>query len=678
MEGAKEVKLFKGFTSRSLVITLILIVFIGLLQTHWYNYTNIAVHYNPWPEEGSCGSLHEPIGMLFLIVLLFNIIYKKITLTPQEMAVIFAGITLASMPFGPMGAMVLMQYIFGTLRPEYWKSVSVFSPPSIWFPPQETYVPFFESGPVPWDKIGSQFVLWIWAFLSLALLQYFFGLAFIRQTIYVERLPFPYAAPGARLIQMYENKGTLLNLRDIEVKRIWIGFLIGFLFYVHFVPVLFWKDFPALWGPCLAYGRRKIFGWLHFYPLTKTVLPWFPNNWEIYPELVAATLFIPLDMLTTAAAWWLWVQLISPPILVALGLRKPWPAGGYSGWWSAAWDNWMSHPGKLGLTFQSSIWTLAFWELVFGWKPVWQTIKGIWSPPPDEERIEPIPCKYIWTGIVILIILVAATFTIIGIPPAYFFLLLLPLGFLYWYGGTRLHAEVGPVQYWRGGGEGRDFLILAAGKLGILQPNTTASYMVPHISRELFFGYISSVQWQAISLTGFYIGSLTRTSPRDIFKIQMISIPFIVILYFILEVYSLFSLGFAKNWRAAPYWVHGWSRWDANRAKDLAAYWETWGLPYLAGSFVLFGILVALRRFLPWWPVHPWGIALPGIYLGIKLDSTLFVAFVIKLLVMKIGGAKLFEKIVPVLGGIIAGSTAGRIILELVGAAFGLPRPYLA
>jgi len=101
-------------------------------------------------------------------------------------------------------------------------------------------------------------------------------------------------------------------------------------------------------------------------------------------------------------------------------------------------------------------------------------------------------------------------------------------------------------------------------------------------------------------------------------------------------------------------------------------------VPYLAGSFVLFGILVALRRFLPWWPVHPWGIALPGLYLGIKLDSTLFVAFVIKSLILKIGGSRLFEKSVPVLVGVIAGSTAGRIILELVGAAFGLPRPYLA
>jgi len=109
----------------------------------------------------------------------------------------------------------------------------------------------------------------------------------------------------------------------------------------------------------------------------------------------------------------------------------------------------------------------------------------------------------------------------------------------------------------------------------------------------------------------------------------------------------------------------------------LAAYWAE-NIPYLGGSFALFGILVALRRFIPWWPIHPWGIALPGLYLGIKLDSTLFVAFVIKAIILKIGGARLYERVTPALVGVIAGSTAGRIVLELVGAAFGLPRPYLA
>ncbi len=669
-------ELVSGFTSRSVLITLVLIVFIGLLQTHWYNYTNIAVHYNPWPEEGTCGSLHEPIGMIFLVILFLSIIYKKVNLTLQELAVIFSGIALASMPFGPMGAMVTMQYVFGTLRPDYIKNIQFFLPHP-WFPPAETYIPFYESGPVPWDKIGGAFSIWVLTFLIWSLLQFFLSLGFIRQVVHAEMLPFPYATPAVHLFKITEEKKNILNFKDLTLKRVWIGFLIGFIFYVHFVPVLFWKDFPALWGPYLAYGRRKIFGWLHFYPATKTALPWFPNNWEIYPELVAATLFIPLDMLATASIWWLWVVLISPPILVGLGLRKPWPAGGYGGWWSAAWDDWMQHPGKLGLLFQSAIWALAFWELIFNFKPVWQTIKGIWSPPPDESEKEPIPCKMIWGSVIVLIILSAMIYSYLGIPIAYFFLILLPWAFLYWYGGIRLHAEVGPVQYWRGGGEGRDFLIYLGGQLGILQPNTKGAYMAVELSRELTFGYISSVQWGALSMTGYYIAANTKTSPRDIFKMQIISIPFIIVLYFLLEVWSLFSLGFGKGWKAAPYWVHGWSNGDASRATDLASGWAE-NVPYLAGSFVLFGILVALRRFLPWWPVHPWGIALPGLYLGIKLDSTLFVAFIIKSLIIKLGGSRLFEKSVPVLVGVIAGSTAGRLILELVGAAFGLPRPYLA
>ena len=80
-------------------------------------------------------------------------------------------------------------------------------------------------------------------------------------------------------------------------------------------------------------------------------------------------------------------------------------------------------------------------------------------------------------------------------------------------------------------------------------------------------------------------------------------------------------------------------------------------------------LLTQVRYQVPWWPVHPIGLAIQG-HIGVTRPAfSIFLIWMVKLLIVNLGGVKLYERGKPVFVGILAGqalSTAIVFIADLI------------
>ena len=86
-------------------------------------------------------------------------------------------------------------------------------------------------------------------------------------------------------------------------------------------------------------------------------------------------------------------------------------------------------------------------------------------------------------------------------------------------------------------------------------------------------------------------------------------------------------------------------------------------------GFVLAGAITALHTRFTWWPLHPVGLAFSSTSAGVYWLSILIV-WLAKLIILKIGGTRLYEKAKPFFIGLIVGYVLALIISFSVDAIF--------
>ncbi|MDP6042396.1 MAG: hypothetical protein QGG64_27850, partial [Candidatus Latescibacteria bacterium] len=81
-------------------------------------------------------------------------------------------------------------------------------------------------------------------------------------------------------------------------------------------------------------------------------------------------------------------------------------------------------------------------------------------------------------------------------------------------------------------------------------------------------------------------------------------------------------------------------------------------------------LLSALRTYLPWWPLHPVGLAFQN-SIGVRVFGfSAFLAWVIKLVIMRLGGIGLFNKFRPLFLGVLIGYAAMIGISSVIDAVW--------
>jgi hypothetical protein len=97
------------------------------------------------------------------------------------------------------------------------------------------------------------------------------------------------------------------------------------------------------------------------------------------------------------------------------------------------------------------------------------------------------------------------------------------------------------------------------------------------------------------------------------------------------------------------------------------------GLYYILGGFALAVVLSLLRANFVWWPLHPAGYALALSFAMEYFWLPVFIAWVLKLIILRYGGVKLYRTAIPFFLGLILGDYTIGSIWAIIGPILGVP-----
>ncbi len=93
----------------------------------------------------------------------------------------------------------------------------------------------------------------------------------------------------------------------------------------------------------------------------------------------------------------------------------------------------------------------------------------------------------------------------------------------------------------------------------------------------------------------------------------------------------------------------------------------------LLGAGLMIGLVAASRRFL-WWPLHPVGLAVMGIWIMGHIWFSVFVAWLVKVLILKYGGQRAYVRSIPFFLGLILGQCVVALMWILIDYTTGAMR----
>ena len=96
------------------------------------------------------------------------------------------------------------------------------------------------------------------------------------------------------------------------------------------------------------------------------------------------------------------------------------------------------------------------------------------------------------------------------------------------------------------------------------------------------------------------------------------------------------------------------------------------GIAAIGFGFVVTAALMLLRTRFLWWPFHPVGYAIANTNTMSSTWLPFFIAWLLKLLILRYGGAALYRRSIPFFLGLIAGDLFGGGLTTLIGAITGI------
>jgi len=109
--------------------------------------------------------------------------------------------------------------------------------------------------------------------------------------------------------------------------------------------------------------------------------------------------------------------------------------------------------------------------------------------------------------------------------------------------------------------------------------------------------------------------------------------------------------------------ISGWERFSSASPERRAV--VAFGITF--GGVLLFAFL---RRRFAWWPLHPILFVLLGTYQSNTLAFSFLLGWLVKVLVAKYGGSKIYVRLKPLMIGLIAGEILAAVIPVVVGAVY--------
>jgi len=230
--------------------------------------------------------------------------------------------------------------------------------------------------------------------------------------------------------------------------------------------------------------------------------------------------------------------------------------------------------------------------------------------------------------------------------PAIFFLL---IGFIIFLGLTRIVAQAGLAYH-------RAPVIPAAVTLHTFGSNFLGSKGL--ISLGLTFSWATDIRTTVMASTcnGLKLADNFKITGRKLFWAIILSI----LITLFASAWCTLLLGYRYGGINLSSWqLSGLANFSINWVKEYIQYPVSFGKPQLfftcLGGFLMILLIIARTRFF-WWSISPIGLACGIPYPVYNTWFSVFIAWLIKFLIMRYGGIKIYNKIRPFFLGLILGT----------------------
>jgi len=525
--------------------------------------------------------------------------------------------------------------------------------PSYFSFPKSEVLKFLQGGTPDIAAIIPVLTWWtLWATI-LAFTQYFLAIIFRRQLIEVERLPFPWQIATVELIKAVTSPVSESSGRGgiLSEKIIWYGFGAAWLLYI-------WDILRVVTLGAVPRLPLRWIQWGNIYAdLTPSLIGAFPVAFNL-PNFLVFLAFIPLDILLTIFVWFfgwyfVWAAIgqsvgIYPKVYdrgagaVDLGIRETW-----------------TFP-KLAFLDMGVIIGIAFffiWNSRDHFRNVFGALRGrkdLDDPGLSYRIAVPafIVCLLVWWGLWFFSGALAGWGLLLIVWQLMAALGLMRMRGEFWRAGNGLGWGNGVLEAYAG-------LIYGSGALATIEARQSQATFVTLAMAQV--ATRDTDNWTDFC-TRIPDSLKVSTDVRGVDRHIIIAI----------LVGTVIGVPFTAGLRS---WIgfSGQSTWYPSGLYYAATgtYTGTWtqGIqPLYYAGIVLGFVFMFLKARFAWWPLNPIGIAAihPG-WLSINFTFDIIVAFAIKYVTWKLGGAKI-QRMVTLFA---TGFLGGYFLKEVIGWCIG-------
>ena len=625
----------RGVTVRSVLSGLVLVVALDALAIH----LRYVVH----------GSLmtysHVPMAMLIVFTLMIVIGALIARFSPWKLSspewhtILAMGIVGAAVPgFGLSGYLlgyIATPYYFATEVNEWHTYLHPYINP--WLIPSDenkAVTWFFEGAPkgaqIPWDAWLLPLLWWTTFIMAAFVVLACVAVVFRRQWVQNERLAFPAMAP---LIHMAEEPGSgRFALPDFTKNYLfWIGFGLAFGMIAwncinYFLPGF--PRFPVYRGRWYWIDRQ--------YPPAFGFLGLFTIFFSYFASLDVLFSIWFFDLLFIVEGGWLHRR--------GFTAISPYYYRGVYYWQTK---------GAFAMLAASVFWVAR--------RHIRDVLRKAWNRDhPMDDRDEPLSCRTAVVAMLVGLAFMWLWLSRIGFDPLLAALLLPAVIFTY-VGLAKILAETG-----------MPYTNVPAGPWGLVSPFIGSSNVNETTRVALRFSSRITSHFKGLFLPALAHAGRVAEGVRGGRRRLMYAVVLAFLVSFVASVLLTIQLGYRdgaynfNSWeivRAGPKHFEGTATSVKNfltKKPDPPVYREHpdymvfFGLGGLATLLLIF-----LRHRFVWWPLHPVGLAISGSYLARRTSMTILLAWIVKLVMLKMGGPSVYRKSRPLFIGLLAGYILG-------------------
>jgi len=661
---------FLGLTWKSLVVGIVVTVaaiYIAMLVNPWTS--TITYAGDTVQSGGYFGTTNGAYVSFFVLVTLVSILSAKMKITSQEYSVILAMLMAGLLPTGAFSLPIALG-IFANLyqQPAVSAAHLMLQPDNTGIPitppfEEAIFEPFLTGGLVPWSAWVGPILSWSSIFICYLLLLLFLTLLMRNPIIETERLTFPFARIPLTLIEMSEPKRALPSILTGKSKWLWTGVLIGVIGAYRIWAAVFFHTEPLgnlVTTNLLDWNINLPPGGVGSSIANALGLSYIDYTANYAPGVLALNMLLPLEALFSIVVIFFILHNVIGHLAVALGIISSYTHYVYL-------DSGALMPQfKFHAMIPGAFIGLGVWAILLARKHIISTLKSLFKGDTQDVANSP---RVIWGGIILLSIVLVGLMSLVGMPARLaivlvIYILITQIGFMVIRGQIGSNAHIyqlsapTPVIFYDMGG------FLAS---GTYESTACASTM---LFSSILGGYTAeNMAPAAMYMESFKVGFEEKVNPKGITFGIILATVIGVVLSCILYLANVYSLGLATRSGAGNAYASqvanariGWAlegmEPDWTMGGPISEWW-TWTV----FGFVLTIVLSAIRMVWLGFPILPSVLPVALSLTGWQMCSfTPVIALILKFIITRIGGVKLFEKTVPLWVGMAIGYWLGVAI----------------